>query len=60
MNKSSSKKVRIRCPECTNFMQGTVSANGSVTGQCPTCKSVIVSKQHSLKERHIRIIKNNV
>lgn len=58
MNKSSSKKIRIRCPECTNFMQATISANGSASGQCPTCKSVIVTNQHSVKEKHIRIIKN--
>ena len=58
MNKSDFKKIRFRCPECSNFMQATKSANGSASGQCPTCKSVVVTKQHSAKEKHIRIIRN--
>ena len=51
------KKVRIICPECSNYINGKMQTNGSVAGQCPVCKSVVVSKQCTPKEKQIRIIK---
>ena len=59
MEKSNSdKKVRMRCPECLNFMNAIVCDNGAMKGICHICKSTIFSKQHSVKEKHIKIIRN--
>ncbi len=52
-----SKKTRFRCPECSNYINGTIQANGNVTGTCKVCKSVISFKQCTTKEKRIRVIK---
>lgn len=56
-NIASKKKHRILCPECSNYINGIVNTNGSITGQCKICKSIIVTKQCSPKEKRIRVIK---
>lgn len=52
-----SKKTRFRCPECSNYINGIIQANGNVTGTCKVCKSVISFKQCTTKEKRIRVIK---
>lgn len=54
--KISVSRTRFRCPECSNFINGTIQKNGNIVGQCPVCKSVISCKQCSSKEKHIKII----
>lgn len=53
------KKKRIRCLHCSNFMTVRVYEDGSSSGKCPVCKSLIFSKQHSPKEEHYRVVLNN-
>lgn len=54
LNKEKTKKVK--CPECFNYMILTAHNNG-YSGQCSVCRSVIFSKQHTPKEKLIKIIK---
>ena len=54
---TSQKKVRMICPECSNYINGILNENGAIVGQCPICKAVVLSKQCSPKEKRIRIIK---
>lgn len=57
MEKSnSSNKVRMRCPDCENYMKVIVHKNGAMTAKCNVCKAVVYSKQHSVNERLIRVI----
>ena len=51
------KSVRMRCPECSNFIDATVKEGNGLAGECPYCKSIIFSKQHSPREKLIRIVK---
>ncbi len=51
------KVKRIKCPECLNIMTVTVDAHGEAKGVCKKCKSVIIAKQSSERERLIRIVK---
>ncbi len=48
---------RIKCLECLNYMNMDEQANGSAIGRCPICHSLIIFKQHSEKERRIRIVR---
>lgn len=56
---NSNNLIRTRCPECSNYLMATMKANGGVSGNCPICKSTFYSKQHSVNERLIRIIKHS-
>ena len=51
--------VKMKCPECLNILNAIKHENGSISGKCPVCKIVFFSKQHSPKERLIRIIKKS-
>ena len=55
---SQQKKIRIRCVECLNYIDAILCVNGGIRANCPICKSIIFTKQHSDKEKHIRVIKN--
>ena len=52
------KTVTIKCPECLNSMKVKAAARGNYSGKCPVCQSLVFSKQHSEKERHIKIVRN--
>lgn len=56
-NRMERKIKRIKCPECLNSMTVTVDAHGEAKGVCKKCKSVIIAKQSSERERLIRIVK---
>jgi len=47
----------IKCPECLNIMIAKIHSNGNVSGRCPVCKSMIISKQRSEKEKLIIVKK---
>lgn len=53
------KKIRFRCPECSNYISGVKMPNGSVAGQCHICKAVVLTRQRTPRETQIRIIKNS-
>ena len=59
VNSSSTKTIKMRCPECLNFMIADICENGAIKGICPVCKSSVFSKQHSVRERRIRIVKQS-
>ena len=59
MQNQPAKTITMKCYECLNFMTAKVHDNGGVSGVCPVCKTVFFAKQHSPKEKHIRIIKQN-
>lgn len=52
------KLVRMRCPECLNFMNAKNDEHGSIKGTCPVCKSTIFSKQHSVNVRLLKIVRH--
>lgn len=54
MEKVSTK--RTKCPECGNYMTVSLHNNGSESGKCPVCKSVIYKKQPRPKEKIIKIV----
>lgn len=56
MSSIQTKTKNIRCPNCTNKMIANEHTNGALSGKCNVCKAIIYSKQHSSKERLIRII----
>ena len=61
MNRSKvriEKVVRMRCPDCLNYISAKVVSEGAVSGICPVCKSLVYSKQHSNKVKYIKIIKH--
>ena len=53
------KTLKMKCPECLNFMVAKVHNNGYSSGKCPVCKAMVITKQHSSKEKLIRILKQN-
>ena len=55
--RSTTKETTIRCPECLNYMKVKRAENGSYSGKCPVCKASVFSKNHSDRERHIKIVK---
>ncbi|MBO5009195.1 MAG: hypothetical protein J6D20_00625 [Clostridia bacterium] len=60
MEKASvaAKTVTVKCPECLNSMKVKAAERGNYSGKCPVCQSLVFSKQHSEKERHIKIVRN--
>lgn len=56
MDKDFFTKRRIKCPECSNYMTGTINEKGAVSGKCTVCNAIIVSRQCSQKEKHIKVI----
>ena len=59
MSNSNSKNIRMRCIECSNFIMATVHPNGGMSAKCSVCKAVMYSKEHSVNERLIRIIRHS-
>lgn len=51
------KTLKMKCHNCLNIMVYNVHDNDCLSGQCPVCKAKIFSRQHSPKERLIRIVK---
>ena len=49
----------VKCPECSNYMRVTIGDNGETKGLCKKCNSYITVKNHSVRERLIRIVKKN-
>ena len=58
--KDRKTKPKIRCPECSNYIEVTTLENGTQVGKCPVCKVVISQKQISQKEKTIRVRKNSI
>lgn len=54
---SVEKTQRMKCPECLNYMIAHIHDNGGMSGTCPVCKARVYSRQHTPKERLIRIVK---
>ncbi len=52
------KKKAIRCPQCSNYVNIEQKKNGALCGNCHICKITFYIKQHSEKERLIRIIQH--
>lgn len=53
------KTKKIKCPECLNFIIAEVRENKDMYALCPSCNSTIIAKQHSDKEKLIRIVKHS-
>lgn len=53
----SHKSHKIRCPECSNYVNIHKKENGAYMGQCPICNVVISTKQLSKEEKVIKIRK---
>ena len=58
MTNQVTQEKTMRCPECLNFMKVKMCKAGTYSGKCPVCKASVFSKQHSAKERHIKIVRN--
>lgn len=58
MQQSSLKAIEIKCPECSNFMTVYAYDDKTTRGTCNRCKSAIIKKKLSDREKRIRIIKN--
>lgn len=54
----TTKTVTIKCPECLNTMTVKATEKGNYSGKCHVCHSLVFSRQHSAKERHIKIVRN--
>ena len=54
----SKPKQKMKCPQCFNYVEVIPHKNGGVSGNCPICKVTFYSKEHSPKERLIKIIKH--
>lgn len=54
---SDKQTMKIRCPQCLNYMIVTLHNEGSFSGNCKACKSRIFSKQHTRDIRHIKIVR---
>ncbi len=52
-------KIKIKCPECNHYIFGTLRNDGSITSNCPNCKSVVYSKERKGKEKLIKIKYNS-
>ena len=52
------KTVRIRCPQCLNYMDATSDGRETLKGCCHHCNS-IVFEQRRPRERIIRIRKQS-
>ncbi len=51
-------KPMMKCPQCSNYVEVKPHSSGGVSGNCPVCKVTFYSKEHSPRERLIRIIKH--
>ena len=51
-------KKKMKCPQCSNYVEVTPHSKGGVSGTCPICKVTFYSKEHSPKETLIKIIKH--
>ena len=58
MQTQPAKTIRMKCYECLNYLTANVHENGGISGTCPVCKTTFFAKQHSCKEKHIRIVKH--
>lgn len=48
--------MKIKCPNCLNIMTIAINDNNEGKGCCKKCKTVIIAKKPSPKEKIIRII----
>ena len=53
------KTKKIKCPECLNFIIADIRENKDMYAFCSLCKATIIEKQHSDKEKLIRIVKHS-
>lgn len=59
-NSNKKKIVRIRCPECSNYLAANSNEKNVVSGQCSICKAVVFRRKHSPRETLIKVIKQKV
>ncbi len=52
------QKPMMKCPQCSNYVEITPHPKGGVSGNCPICNVTFYSKEHSPRERLIKIIKH--
>ena len=57
MERSSQEAIEIKCPECSNLMKVYNYDDSTTRGNCNRCKSSIIRKKLSNREKSIRIIK---
>lgn len=50
------QKQKIRCPQCSNYVDITTFEDGGYGGNCKVCKVTFYCKKKSPKERVIHII----
>lgn len=55
---SQTKIVKIKCPQCLNFMLAKVDSKNNLIGKCTVCKSLIISKQKNKREKNIKILRD--
>jgi NTP pyrophosphohydrolases containing a Zn-finger, probably nucleic-acid-binding len=48
--------IHMFCPNCGRKLTGYKGEDGAVRMNCQQCKSVIFSKQRSVRETHLKII----
>lgn len=53
----SKKTIKMKCPECLNFVNANINDNSVIYGVCNVCKTTFSSKQKSEKEKLLRIVK---
>lgn len=53
------KTLKMKCPECLNYIIADIRENNDLYAYCPLCHATIIEKQHSDKEKLIRILKHN-
>ena len=58
-DKKTNNTIKMKCYECLNFLIAYVHENGGISGTCPVCKATFFAKEHSKKEKLIRIIRHN-
>lgn len=56
-NIDGQKTIKMKCPECLNFVNAHINEKGVIYGFCPVCKTSFSSKQKSEKEKIIKIVK---
>ncbi len=52
------KQLKIKCPNCSNYMNLDACNNGAYKGNCSVCKTIVFAKKHTQKETYLRIIKH--
>ena len=53
------KNMRVRCPECLNYMTVEGTKPGTYKGVCPVCKACVFSRQHNQRERYLKIVRHS-